>query len=178
LLSLHVSHVLLTEETIRGRVQELGEEISRDYAGCELLLVGILKGAFIFLADLARCLTVPVRVDFMAAASYGDSCKSSGEVLILSKLERDIRNLHVLLVEDIIDTGLTIQCIKETLQKRGPASLKTCALLDKPSRRLVEIEPDYKGFAIPNEFVVGYGLDCRDDYRCLRDIMVLRQEAR
>jgi len=177
-LSLHVSHVLLTEETIRERVQELGREISRDYAGCELLLVGILKGAFIFLADLARCLTVPVWVDFMAAASYGDSYRSSGEALILRNLEKDIRNLHVLLVEDIIDTGLTIQCIRETLQKRGPASLKICALLDKPGRRLVEIKPDYKGFTIPDEFVVGYGLDFRDNYRCLKDIMVLRQEAR
>jgi hypoxanthine phosphoribosyltransferase len=169
---------LLTEETIRERVQELGREISRDYAGCELLLVGILKGAFIFLADLARCLTVPVWVDFMAAASYGDSYRSSGEALILRNLEKDIRNLHVLLVEDIIDTGLTIQCIRETLQKRGPASLKICALLDKPGRRLVEIKPDYKGFTIPDEFVVGYGLDFRDNYRCLKDIMVLRQEAR
>jgi len=159
-------------------VQELGREISRDYAGCELLLVGILKGAFIFLADLARCLTVPVWVDFMAAASYGDSYRSSGEALILRNLEKDIRNLHVLLVEDIIDTGLTIQCIRETLQKRGPASLKICALLDKPGRRLVEIKPDYKGFTIPDEFVVGYGLDFRDNYRCLKDIMVLRQEAR
>lgn len=178
MLSLYVSHVLLTEETIRGRVQELGEEISRDYAGGELLVVGILKGAFIFLADLVRRLTVPVQVDFITAASYSDSCRSSGKVLVLKNLEKDIRNLRVLLVEDIIDTGLTIQYIKETLQKREPASLRTCALLDKPGRRMVEFKPDYKGFTIPDEFVVGYGLDFRDNYRCLKDIMVLRQEAR
>jgi hypoxanthine phosphoribosyltransferase len=170
---LSLGRVLLGEWEIRDRVRKLGEEISRDYAGCELLLVGVLKGAFIFLADLARCLTVPVRLDFITVASYGDSLSSSGKVVILKDLGIDLKDRHVLLIEDIVDTGLTIDLLLDKLAVRSPASLKTCALLDKPGRRIVDVKIDYVGFDIPDEYIVGYGLDYQDNYRCLKDIYVL-----
>ncbi|HAU32466.1 MAG: Hypoxanthine phosphoribosyltransferase [Desulfotomaculum sp. 46_296] len=168
-----LGRVLLGEREIQDRVRKLGEEISRDYAGCELLLVGVLKGAFIFLADLARCLTIPVRLDFITAASYGESMRSSEKVVILKDLGIDLKDRHVLLVEDIIDTGLTIDMLLGNLAGRNPASLKTCALLDKPDRRMVDVKADYVGFVVPDEYVVGYGLDYQDNYRCLKDIYVL-----
>jgi len=168
--------VLLTEDQILARVRQLGEEISRDYAGKELLVVGILKGAVIFMADLVRCLTVPARLDFMAVSSYGASSKSSGVVRILKDLEQNISGLHVLVVEDIVDTGLTLNYLRENLCTRDPASLKICTLLDKPDRRQVAVQVDYNGFVIPDEFVVGYGLDYDGRYRNLRDILVLKRE--
>ncbi|HHW44002.1 hypoxanthine phosphoribosyltransferase [Desulfofundulus thermobenzoicus] len=169
--------VLLTEQEIAARVRQLGEEISRDYAGKEPLVVGILKGAVIFMADLVRCLSIPVRMDFMAVSSYGASSQSSGVVRILKDLEHNIGGMDVLLVEDIVDTGLTLNYLRENLLTRGPASLKICTLLDKPGRRRVNVPVDYNGFIIPDEFVVGYGLDYNGRYRHLRDIMILKREV-
>jgi hypoxanthine phosphoribosyltransferase len=173
----HVERVLLAEEEIQRRVRQMAGQISADYAGREPLLVGILKGAFIFLADLVRSLTIPVHLDFMAVSSYGSASESSGAVRILKDLDQSIEGVYVLLVEDIVDTGLTLNYLKENLRARGPATLKVCTLLDKPSRRLVAVEPDYNGFAIPDEFVVGYGLDYNGNYRHFRDIMVLKKEV-
>jgi hypoxanthine phosphoribosyltransferase len=170
---LSLGRVLLGEREIRDRVRKLGEEISRDYSGNELLLVGVLKGAFIFLADLVRYLTIPVRLDFITAASYGESLRSSEKVIILKDLRIDLKDRHVLIVEDIVDTGLTIDLLLGSLAGRSPASIKTCTLLDKPGRRMVDVKVDYVGFAIPDEYVVGYGLDYQDNYRCLKDIFVL-----
>lgn len=165
--------ILLTEEAIRGRVKELGSKISRDYAGQEILVIGILKGAMIFLADLVRNITVSTKFDFMAVSSYGSSTKSSGVVRILRDLDHGIEGRHVLIVEDIIDTGLTLNYMVDNLKSRDPASLKICTLLDKPSRRAAPVEIHYNGFSIPDEFVVGYGLDCNECYRYLPYIMIL-----
>lgn len=173
----HMEKVLLTEDEIQRRVRQMAGQISADYAGKEPLLVGILKGAFIFLADLVRNLTIPVHLDFMAVSSYGSASESTGAVRILKDLDQSIKGVHVLLVEDIVDTGLTLNYLLENLRARGPATLKVCTLLDKPARRLVKVEPDYNGFAIPDEFVVGYGLDYSGNYRHLRDIMVLKREV-
>jgi hypoxanthine phosphoribosyltransferase len=168
--------VLITEEQLRSGVGELAERINRDYNGEELLVVGILRGAFVFLADLVRRLTMPVVIDFVAVSSYGDDTQSSGVVRILKDLDESIAGRHVLLVEDIIDTGLTLKYLYENLKARHPASLKVCTLLDKPSRRLVDFNPDYAGFTIPDYFVVGYGLDCGQRYRNLPMVCVIRQE--
>lgn len=168
-----VVEILLTEEQIQARVRELGQEISRDYQGRRVHLVGILKGAVIFLADLVRHLSVDLEVDFMAVSSYGKGSSSSGAVQILKDLDRPIEGQHVLIVEDIVDTGLTLRYLMENLKARNPASLKICALLDKPDRRKVEIEADYVGFRIPDRFVVGYGLDYAECYRGLPYIGVL-----
>lgn len=165
--------ILLSEEEIRVRVVELGKQISVDYAGKEVLVIGILKGAMIFLADLVRNITVPTHFDFMAVSSYGSSTKSSGAVRILKDLDRGIEGRHVLIVEDIIDTGLTLNYLVDNLRSRGPASLGICTLLDKPSRREAPVEIDYNGFSIPDEFVVGYGLDYNESYRNLPYIMIM-----
>lgn len=169
--------ILLSENQVLKRVNELGQEISRDYAGSELLVVGILKGAIVFLADLVRSISIPTNLDFMAVSSYGASSESSGVVRILKDLEQNIENKHVLIVEDIVDTGLTLNYLIENLFTRGPASLKVCTLLDKPSRRKVEVQVDYNGFTIPDEFVVGYGLDYNERYRNLREILILKPEV-
>ncbi len=168
--------ILLSEETIRARVAELGAEISRDYAGKELLAVSILKGAAIFLADLVRCITVPAFFDFVAISSYGSSAKSSGAVRILKDLDCNIGGRHVLIVEDIVDSGLTLNYLADSLNFRDPASLRICTLLDKPSRREVPVNIHYNGFVIPDEFVVGYGLDYNERYRNLPYIMTLRPQ--
>lgn len=165
--------ILLTEEEIKAKVLEIGRTISADYEGKDLLMVGILKGAMIFMADLVRSITIPVEFDFMAVSSYGGSSKSSGVVRILKDLEQNIEGRHVLLVEDIVDTGLTLKYLLDNLQTRDPASVKACTLLDKPERRKVEVAVDYNGFTIPDEFVVGYGLDYNEKYRNLKDILVL-----
>lgn len=164
---------LLEEQAIRTRVRELGKQISVDYEGKELLLVGILKGAFIFMADLIRQIEVPVTVDFVVVSSYGASTESSGVVRIEKDLEKGIEGKHVLIVEDIIDTGLTLNYLKHNLETRGPASVRICALLDKPSRRKVSVEADYLGFSIADEFVVGYGLDFAERHRHLPYVAVL-----
>ncbi len=173
-----ISRILIDEATIQRRVCELADQVSEDYADVEeLLLVGVLKGAFIFLADLARRLQVRHVVDFMALSSYGMTATSSGAVRIIMDLRQPIEDKHVLLVEDIVDTGLTLNYLNKTLKSRKPASLHTCVLLDKKSRREVEVPVDYLGFEIPDQWVVGYGLDYADRHRTLPYIGVLRQEV-
>lgn len=169
--------VLFTEQEVQRKVQELGAQISKDYQGEELLVVGILKGAFVFMADLIRHLNLPVKVDFMDMSSYGMSDRSSGEVRILKDLEQPIEGKNVLIVEDIIDTGLTLKYILEILMRRKPKSLKICTFLDKPSRRKSDVVPDYNGFTIPDHFAVGYGLDYSEHYRHLNGVYTLKPEA-
>ncbi|HBG22520.1 MAG TPA: hypoxanthine phosphoribosyltransferase [Peptococcaceae bacterium] len=169
--------VLLTEDELRTKVDDLAGQINRDYEGQELLVVGILRGAFVFMADLVRKLKMSVIIDFVAVSSYGDETDSSGVVRILKDLDETITGRHVLLVEDIIDTGLTLKYLYEHLKGREPASLKVCTLLDKPERRKVEFIPDYNGFQIPDHFVVGYGLDCGQLYRNLPNLYILHQEC-
>ncbi len=168
-----VKAVLLDQATIEKRIAELGCQISSDYRNEELLLICVLKGAVVFLSDLMRNLKISAGIDFMAVSSYGASTSSSGVVKILKDLDCSIENKHCLIVEDIIDTGLTLKYLREILLSRQPASLKVVALLDKPERRKTDIQPDYRGFSIPDEFVVGYGLDFNEQYRCLREICVL-----
>jgi hypoxanthine phosphoribosyltransferase len=172
-----IDRVLLTEDEIQQRVAELGEQLSQDYAGKDLVIVCILKGALHFMADLTRKISIPVDMDFMAISSYGASTKSSGEVRILQDLDAAIANRHVLIVEDIVDSGLTLKYLVDNLSSRRPASLKIATLLDKPARRVVPISPDYNGFLIPDEFVVGYGLDYAEKYRNLPFIGILKPEV-
>jgi hypoxanthine phosphoribosyltransferase len=172
-----IAEVLIEEDALRERIGELGAEISADYAGKDLLLVGVLKGAVFFMADLMRHITVPCEVDFMAISSYGASTDSSGVVRILKDLDETIEGRNVLVVEDIIDSGLTLSYLKRTLGARNPASLEICALLTKPERREVDVPVRYTGFEIPNRFVVGYGLDFAERYRNLRYVGVLADEA-
>ena len=168
-----VGKVLIDEERLQERIRELGRELSQDYAGRELLLVGVLKGAVFFMADLMRNLSVPCEIDFMAISSYGAATDSSGVVRILKDLDINIEGRHVLVVEDIIDSGLTLSYLLRNLESREPASLEICALLTKPDRREIDVPVKYVGFEIPNEFVVGYGLDYNEHYRNLRDISTL-----
>jgi hypoxanthine phosphoribosyltransferase len=172
-----IAEVLIGSEELARRVDEIGARISRDYEGKELLLVCVLKGAVFFLADLARRIECPVSLDFMAVSSYGSSTDSSGVVRILKDLDLDMRGRHVLIVEDIIDSGLTLSYLLKNLRSRKPASLEICALLTKPSRRRTEIPCRYVGFEIPDKFVVGYGLDLADHFRTLDYIGVLTPEA-
>jgi hypoxanthine phosphoribosyltransferase len=173
-----VAEVLLTEEEIGAKVRELGARISADYRGRELTLVSVLKGSLPFMADLMRAIDVPVRIDLMEVSSYGgSSTESSGLVRILKDLSASIVGRDILIVEDIIDTGLTLNYLIRYLRGKGPASLRICTLLDKPARRLVEINVDYIGFTIPDQFVVGYGLDYGELYRNLRYVGVLRPEV-
>jgi hypoxanthine phosphoribosyltransferase len=165
------------EEALRARVAELGEEISSDYAGRDLLLVGVLKGSVFFLADLMRQLTVPCEVDFMAISSYGAASDSSGVVRILKDLDIPLDGRHVLVVEDIIDSGLTLHYLLKTLRARDPASLEVCSLLTKPERRRVDLPIRYVGFEIPNRFAIGYGLDFEERYRNLSYVAALRHEG-
>ena len=172
-----VAEVLIEEDTLRDRIAELGEEISADYEGRDLLLIGVLKGAVFFMADLMRHLTVPCEVDFMAISSYGASTDSSGVVRILKDLDTSIEGRNVLVVEDIIDSGLTLSYLMRNLKARNPASLEVCALLTKPDRREIDVPVRYMGFEIPNRFVVGYGLDFAERYRNLRYVGVLGDDA-
>jgi len=168
-----VGEVLIDEQTLQQRIAELGEEISSDYARRELLLVGVLKGAVFFLADLMRHLTIPCEIDFMAISSYGASTDSSGVVRILKDLDINIEGSHVLVVEDIIDSGLTLSYLMRNLEARNPASLEICALLTKPERREIDVPVKYVGFEIENRFVIGYGLDFAERYRNLPYVGVL-----
>ena len=168
--------ILITRDEIAKRVQELGREISDDYKGELPLLICILKGSVVFYADLVRCVDIPVTFEFMTASSYGSATVSSGEVKIISELDGKIKDRHVILVEDIIDSGRTIAYIKNDMLKKGVKSLKVCALLDKPDRRVSDVSADYVGFTIPDEFVVGYGLDFDQKYRNFPDIGVLKPE--
>jgi hypoxanthine phosphoribosyltransferase len=172
-----VAEILVDEDALRTRVQELGEEISNDYAGRDLLLVGVLKGAVFFMADLMRALTVPCEVDFMAISSYGAASDSSGVVRILKDLDIPLEGRNVLVVEDIIDSGLTLSYLMRNLKAREPASLDVCALLTKPARREIDIPVRYVGFEIPNKFVVGYGLDFGERYRNLPYVGVLQEDV-
>lgn len=169
--------VLVSSEKIEQKVKELGKEITEDYKGEELMLVGILKGAAIFMADLSRHIKIPLTMDFMAVSSYGSSTKSSGVVRIIKDLDLDVEGKHILIIEDIIDTGLTLGYITDNLKKRGASSVKICTLLDKPDRRKVDVPVDYRGFIIPDEFVVGYGIDYAEKYRNLPDIFSLKEEV-
>jgi hypoxanthine phosphoribosyltransferase len=168
-----VGEILIGEDALQSRIHDLGNEISSDYAGRELLLVGVLKGAVFFMADLMRSLSVPCEIDFMAISSYGASTDSSGVVRILKDLDINIEGRHVLVVEDIIDSGLTLSYLLRNLESREPASLEICALLTKPSRREIDVPVRYVGFEIPNKFVIGYGLDFAERYRNLPYVGVL-----
>jgi hypoxanthine phosphoribosyltransferase len=170
-----VGEVLVTAEDLQRRVGELGLEISRDYAGRSLLLVGVLKGAVFFLSDLMRFIDIPVEVDFMAVASYGSATDSSGVVRILKDLDAPIEGRDVLIVEDIVDSGLTLQYLMRNLGSRNPRTLEVCALLTKPERRKVDLPTRYVGFEIPNRFVVGYGLDYAERHRNLPFVAVLER---
>ena len=172
-----VGEILIDRETLAARVAELGAEVSADYEGRDLLLIGVLKGAVFFMADLMRHLTVPCEVDFMAISSYGDSTDSSGIVRILKDLDINIEGRDVLVVEDIIDSGLTLSYLMRNLESREPASLEICALLTKPDRREIEVPVRYVGFEIPNRFVIGYGLDFGERYRNLPYVAVLSDDA-
>jgi hypoxanthine phosphoribosyltransferase len=171
----HVGEILVQRDELEHRVRELAEEVSRDYADRELLLVGVLKGAVFFLSDLMRHLDVDCEVDFMAVSSYGSSTDSSGVVRILKDLDISIEGRHVLIVEDIVDSGLTLSYLLRTLKARNPASLEVCALLTKPERRKVELPIRYVGFEIPNRFAIGYGLDHAERYRNLPFVAVLEE---
>jgi hypoxanthine phosphoribosyltransferase len=169
--------VLVPSDDIQEKVRELGERITQDYRGEKLLLVGILRGAVVFLSDLMRHLQLPCEIDFMDISSYGTGTQSSGVVRILKDLEEDITGRHVLIVEDIVDTGLTLSYLLRSLQARKPASLEICALLTKPSRRQVDLSVKYLGFEVPDEFVIGYGIDYAGAYRNLPDIRVLARDG-
>lgn len=172
-----IKEILLTQEQLAARVKELGDQISKDYQGKEILMIGILRGAVIFMADLARAVKVPVALDFMAVSSYGQSTSSSGIVRILKDLDEEVQGKHLLIVEDIIDSGLTLKYLLENLKSRNPASIKICTLLNKPERRKAEVPVEYNGFTIPDNFVVGYGLDYAEKYRNLPFIGILKPEV-
>lgn len=172
-----IKKILLTEEEIKTRIKELGEEITRDYKDKNLLVVGILKGAIIFMAELCKNIDLPIMIDFMAVSSYGTSSQSTGEVRIIKDLDFSVEGKDVQIVEDIIDTGLTLSYLSDNLKKRGANSVKIATLLDKPDRRNVEVEIDYLGFSIPDEFVVGYGLDYAENYRNLPFVAALKEEV-
>jgi hypoxanthine phosphoribosyltransferase len=170
-----VSKVLISEEEIAGRVQELASQLSLDYAGKELVLVGVLKGAFIFLSDLAKHINIPVMIDFAVISSYGDATKSSGCVKVSKEPDECVAGRHVIIVEDIVDTGLTLKLsdLAGRIYQAGAVDVRVCSLLDKPDRRCTDIHPDYTGFEIPDKFVVGYGLDYKGLYRNLPYIGIL-----
>ena len=165
--------ILFSKETIQKRVCELASQISKDYDGRELILIGVLRGAFIFMADLIREISIPCRIDFTRLASYGDGSDSSGKVVMTKDIETSIKDKDILIVEDILDTGLTMQYFVEWLKERNPKSLKVCVFLDKRKRRKVSLEADYVGFTIDDGFVVGYGLDFNEKYRFSPDIYVI-----
>jgi hypoxanthine phosphoribosyltransferase len=166
---------IVTQEQMRSRIRELGRQISADYAGKDLVLVGVLKGAYAFFADLARAIRIPVQVDFIIVTSYGTQAKTSGKVKLVTELTEKIRNRDVLLVEDIVDSGLTVQYLTKALAKQKPRSIKVCTLLSKPERRVVDVPLQYIGFRIPDQYVVGYGLDYQQQYRNLPYLAVLDQ---
>ena len=168
-----IKSVLITEEQLAAKVAEMGAQISKDYQGRKLIILGVLKGSVVFMSDLIRSITVPVEMDFMAVSSYGAGVKTSGVVKILKDLDRLIAGYDVLVVEDILDSGMTLSYLTELLRDRNPASIRIATLLDKPDRRKVDIKPDYVGFRIPDEFVVGYGLDYAELYRNLPYVGVL-----
>ncbi len=172
-----IQNVLLSEEKLASIVHELGERISRDYEGKNLLMVSILKGSVVFMSDLMRAVTIPCRIDFMSVSSYGSGVKTSGVVKIIKDLDIPLEGYDLLVVEDILDSGMTLSYILEVLQARGPKSIRLCTLLDKPERRKVDIKADYVGCEVPDEFVVGYGLDYDEKYRNLPFVGILKPEV-
>lgn len=171
-----IQEILFSEEQIQAKIAELGEQLSRDYEGRNPLVICVLKGAFIFMADLVKRMTIPLAVDFMAVSSYGASTKSSGVVKIIKDLDEPVEGRDILIVEDIIDSGLTLSYLIDVLERRNAHSVRVVALFDKPGRRTVDLEPDYKGFTIPDAFVVGYGLDYAETYRNLPYVGILKSE--
>ena len=169
--------VLIDEETLRQKVAQLGRQISDDYKGKKLLMVSVLKGSVVFMADLMRNIDIPLRIDFMSVSSYGSGVKTSGVVKILKDLDHPIEGYDLLIVEDILDSGMTLNYLREVLESRGPSSMRLITLLDKPDRRQVNIAPDYCGFVIPDEFVVGYGLDYDEEFRNLPYVGILDPTA-
>lgn len=172
-----IKNVMIKEEEIAERVKQLGKQLTEEYDGKELLVVGILKGCMLFLSDLVRAIDLPLTMDFMVVSSYGTATKSSGVVRIIKDLEREIEGKDVLIVEDIVDTGLTLSYLVENFKTRNPKSVKVCCLLDKPDRRKAKVDIEYVGFEIPDEFVVGYGLDYAEVYRNLPFVCVLKPEV-
>ena len=172
-----IAEVLITAEELQARVAELGTQISTDYAGKDPLLVGVLRGVFVFMADLVRAITIPISVDFIGITRYGPTTQTRGVVRFTKDLETSIEGQHVLFVEDVIDTGLTLRYILRSLETRGPASLQVCVLFDKPQTRLFDLDIAYTGFVLPDKFVVGYGLDYDEQYRNLPFVGVLKEKA-
>lgn len=172
-----IQSVLFTEEQIQSKIEELGAAISRDFEGRNPLVICVLKGAFVFMADLVKRLTIPLDIDFMAISSYGQSTKSSGVVKIVKDLDLPVQGRHVLIVEDIIDSGLTLSYLIDVLERRNACSVTIATLFDKPVKRSVELEPDYMGFKLPDAFIVGYGLDYAEKYRNLPFVGILKPEA-
>lgn len=168
--------VIISEEQLKQRIRELGKQITKDYEGKNLLLVGILNGCIYFMTDLSREIDNLLQIDFMVVSSYGNSTKTSGVVKIVKDLNRSIEGLDVLIVEDIVDSGLTLSYIKDVLEARNPNSIKIVTLFDKPEGRKVDFKADYVGFHVPNEFIIGYGLDYAEKYRNLKDILVIKPE--
>ncbi len=168
---------IVTQEEMRARIKELGKQITADYTGKDFVLVGVLKGAYAFYADLARAIRIPMRVDFLVVTSYGSQAKTSGKVKIVTELTENIKGKDVLLVEDIVDSGLTAQYLIKSLTKQKPKSIKVCTLLSKPDRRTIDVPLDYVGFKIPDKYVVGYGLDYQQKYRNLPYLAVLDVEG-
>ena len=174
MLEKDIDHILFSEEQLKARVREIAGQIDRDFAGKEPMLISVLRGSFVFMADLCRAIDLPCTLDFMAVSSYGKGTKSSGQVQITKDLSEDISDRHIIVVEDILDSGNTLSYLLQILQARHPASMKLCTLLDKPDRRIKPVHVDYSGFSIPDEFVVGYGLDFAEKYRNLPYIGVLK----
>ena len=172
-----IGRVLLSEAAIVAKVKELGDKLTEEYRGKELLVVGILKGSNVFMSDLIRQINIPLKIDFMMVSSYGNATESTGVVKIIKDIEQSISGKHLLIVEDIIDSGLTLKYLTEMLETRKPASIKLCTLLDKPARRKENVDVDYVGFEMPDEFLVGYGIDYAEYYRNLPYIGVLKPEV-
>ncbi len=176
MLEKDIQEVLFTEEQLRTRVAEIAKEIERDYAGREIMLISVLRGSFVFMADLCRAIDLPCMIDFMSVSSYGKGTRSTGQVQITKDLSEDISGRNIIVVEDILDSGNTLHYLLNILQHRSPASVRLCTLLDKPSRRTVPVHVDYSGFLCPDGFVVGYGLDYAEKYRNLPYIGILKPE--
>ncbi len=170
-----IEEILFSEEVLNARLTELGEQITNDYAGKPLTVIGILKGSNIFTSDLVRKINLPLKIDFMAVSSYGNATESTGVVRIMKDLEGSVEGENLLIVEDIVDSGLTLKYLKENLLTRNPASVKICTLLDKPARRKQSVEIDYLGFEVPDEFIVGYGIDYAERYRNLPYVGILKR---
>ena len=174
MLNKDIQNVLFTQEQLQARVREIADEIQRDYAGKEIMLISVLRGSFIFMADLCRAIDLPCTLDFMSVSSYGKGTSSSGQVQITKDLSEDISGRHIIVVEDILDSGNTLSYLLKILENRHPASIRLCTLLDKPDRRVKPVQVHYSGFTIPDAFVVGYGLDYAEKYRNLPYIGILK----